>query len=107
MPPAVGSHNLVGGGEGADQSGVASSSAPSSESGVDSGVSSDELPELIATTSAFVTDLIRQQQQQLNTSELRNHLAYAEERCSELEGILANYQQEAADRYGWVGPYSN
>jgi chromosome segregation ATPase len=72
-------------------------SSPSS--GVESGdVSSDELPQLVADSRAFVAELLEQQQQQLDTSDLRNHLAYAEERCTELEQILARYQHEAADR---------
>jgi DNA repair exonuclease SbcCD ATPase subunit len=75
--------------------GLTSPSSPT-ESGVESGgVSSDELPQLVADSSAFVAELL---QQQLDTSDLRNHLTYAEERCTELEQILARYQQEAADR---------
>jgi chromosome segregation ATPase len=72
------------------------------------GGSLDALPQLLADSSRLLDELLQQQQQQegegdadadADASDMRHHLAYAEERCAELEVILTRYLEQAADRY--------
>jgi chromosome segregation ATPase len=65
----------------------------------------DALPQLLADSSRLLDELLQQQQGEgdadadADASDMRHHLAYAEERCAELEVILTRYLEQAADRY--------
>ncbi len=68
----------------------------------------DALPQLLADSSRLLDELLQQQQEaegDADASDMRHHLAYAEERCAELEVILTRYLEQTADRYRYCNHF--